>query len=437
MMDKLYEEDSYKKRFGAVVIGCDDIGGGDYRIILDRTAFYPEGGGQRSDTGFLIAECDAAFVKHVKEKNGVIEHIADKPLMSGEPVGGVINWTDRYSRMQNHTGEHIVSGIVRRLFGFENVGFHMGSEYVTIDFDGELAPDDIVNVETLANEAVYGNLPVSARYFSPDAISTIDYRSKKALAGDIRIVTVPGYDACACCGTHVAKTGEVGVIKVVTVQRYKGGSRLSMLCGTDALNDYRFKNAATYNISSLLSAKPGEIVEAVERLQSVADEYKKQLADYKMRYLKIKAEALRSERDTADKVCNTGNICVFEDDLDQNLTRQYCIYLSELAPLAAVFSPKGEAASAGVSQKDADAVADGSSGSGGNDSDSGNSGSGDIGGSGSGECEYRYSICSKEMDARVVGREFNTTFNGRGGGTERMVEGSVTALRGDIEAFFK
>ena len=244
MTDKLYEEDAYLREFEAEVTGCVPAEGG-WLVTLDRTAFYPEGGGQPADTGTL----GGARVLDVHEQEGEILHTTDAPLPVGDRTAGAIDWEARFSRMQQHTGEHIVSGVIHRLFGLDNVGFHMGRDAVTIDLNGELTADDLTRVERLANEAVWENLPVGVEYPAPEALAALDYRSKKELTGRVRIVTVPGSDVCACCGTHVRRTGEIGVIKLLTSQRYKGGVRVWLLCGDRALTDYNEKNAQAYAVS--------------------------------------------------------------------------------------------------------------------------------------------------------------------------------------------
>ena len=206
---RLFDQDAYLGEFEATVERsvCE---GGMYRVLLDQTAFFPEGGGQPADEGTL----DGIFVTDVQEIDGEIWHTVEAPLEPGKTVVGKLDFEKRFSNMQNHCGEHIVSG-------FNNVGFHMGSDVITVDFDGVLTEEQLYDVEQEANEAVLRNVPVTISYPSKEELETMDYRSKKEIEGQVRIVTIEGYDSCACCGTHVAKTGEIRLIKILSAQKYK------------------------------------------------------------------------------------------------------------------------------------------------------------------------------------------------------------------------
>ncbi|MBQ7354450.1 MAG: alanyl-tRNA editing protein, partial [Clostridia bacterium] len=273
MTEKLYYQDPYLFSFTATVRSCDPLGDG-YAVVTDRTAFFPEEGGQYADTGLL----SGIPVLDVQEKNGEILHLLSAPLPVGASVVGQIEEKQRLRKMQNHTGEHIVSGLFHSLYGLSNVGFHLGHDDVTIDLDGELSREDLCKVEYLANEAIWKNLPVRAEFPSPEVLSTLDYRSKLELTQNVRIVTIPGYDVCACCAPHVAYTGEVGQIKLLDFARYKGGVRIHMLCGMDALADYHGRYLATAAISAKLTAPQKEVVDAVERLAADLQEKKAQIA---------------------------------------------------------------------------------------------------------------------------------------------------------------
>lgn len=229
--EKLYETDSHLCDFTAKVLSCEPLSDAEWMVLLDRTAFFPEGGGQPADVGTL----GSALVKDVKEQEGCVQHRTDAPVPVGAEVHGHVDWNRRFPMMQLHSGEHIVSGLVRQLHGFDNVGFHMGSDAVTMDFNGELSDLDLREIEERANEAVFANLAVSALYPEPDRLSGLAYRSKKERVEDVRIVSIPGYDACACCGVHVARTGEIGLIKLLFARRYKGGTRVEMVAGWMAL----------------------------------------------------------------------------------------------------------------------------------------------------------------------------------------------------------
>jgi alanyl-tRNA synthetase len=378
---KLYYEDSYLKTFTARVTECAKQNE-TYSVVLDRTAFYPEGGGQPADIGVL----NTVNVLDVHEHDGVIVHTTDRPLAVGSLVSGGIHWPHRFSLMQQHSGEHIVSGIVSRLFGYDNVGFRMGAKGVTVDFNGELNEYDQALVEYLANEAVYRNLPIQIGYPSPEKLAVLNYRSKKELSGEIRIVTVSDCDVCACCGTHVANTGEVGVIKLLTSQRYKGGTRISLMIGSKALADYDQKALSVDAISVLLSVKPEEVFTGTEHLLAENNALKQEIVALHDQIFEAKASLVEN---------GTKNICLFEEDLMPNDLRKFCLLLCERCNgTAVVFS--------------------------GND-----------------QTGYKYAIGSKSDDVRPLGKEFNQIFHGRGGGSKELVQGSVTGTKDELELFFK
>lgn len=234
-------------------------------------------GGQPADEGTL----DGIFVTDVQEIDGEIWHTVEAPLEPGKTVVGKLDFEKRFSNMQNHCGEHIVSGIVHRIYGFNNVGFHMGSDVITVDFDGVLTEEQLYDVEQEANEAVLRNVPVTISYPSKEELETMDYRSKKEIEGQVRIVTIEGCDSCACCGTHVAKTGEIRLIKILSAQKYKGGVRVTMLSGEKAYADYCLKHINTLGIARLLSVKPEEAGDAVVRLKQKNIEMKKEIKQLK------------------------------------------------------------------------------------------------------------------------------------------------------------
>ncbi|MBQ2752042.1 MAG: alanyl-tRNA editing protein [Oscillospiraceae bacterium] len=380
MTEKLFYKDAYIKEFDAVVLSCEQKGD-NFLIELDKTCFYPEGGGQNADIGMI----DEAIISDVHEKDGIILHTADRPLEVGSSVHGKIDWLHRFSLMQHHTGEHIVSGIVNKLFGLDNVGFHMGSAMVTVDFNGELKPEDIENVELLANRAVFENIEVTADYPDAETLKAMNYRSKKELSGEVRIVTVPGSDRCACCGTHVAKTGEIGLIKLLSPQRYKGGVRIGMLCGERALADYRRKDGDTAAISHLLSAKQHEVTAAVKRVMDEAEALKQQLSLANGRLFDYIIAGL----DKSDKA-----VCVFVDGVTPNDLRKF-------GTLAAAARDGFTAVFCGDDQSG-----------------------------------YRYAVSVKDGDARAFSKAMHAALGGKGGGNNQMVQGSVTAARAEIERYF-
>lgn len=377
---KLYEENAYQRTFRARVLSCE-TGKGGWTVVLDRTAFYPEGGGQPGDQGVL----DRVNVLDTREKGGQVLHCTDAPLPVGGQVTGGINWTLRRRHMQEHTGEHILSGVLHRFFGVHNVGFHMGSACVTLDLDKPLTPRQIALGERLANEAVWRDLPVSVSYPDEGHLRALDYRSKKELSGRVRIVTVPGYDVCACCGTHVAHTGEIGMIKVLDSIHYKGGVRISMLCGDRALADYSRKVAAVAAVSGRLSAKPEAVADAVERLLAEKEGLQQQLAAAQGRLFAALADA-------ASPMPN-GWICAFAEDLSPDALRRFALCLAEKASAgAAAFSGQAGA--------------------------------------------FHYAIAAASGDLRALCREMNAAFQGRGGGKPGLVQGSVQAGRTALESWF-
>ena len=289
MTQKLYYEDSHLKEFTAQVMDCRwDEKKGCYGIVLDRTVFFPEGGGQYADSGTI----QGIFVEDVQEKANEVIHYMKKKLDVGQRIQGSIDFAERFSNMQQHTGEHIVSGLVHRHFGYDNVGFHLGKELVTMDFNGAFTKEQLIGIEHEANEAVTANLAIRVDYPEKEELESLDYRSKKELTGQVRIVTVPGYDVCACCAPHVKYTGEIGMIRLVDAVKYKGGTRVTMACGFRALADYRRKEDNVLEISRLLSAKPYETAEAVKRLQKEKQQGKEKRFRIQSRYLEMRLKEL-------------------------------------------------------------------------------------------------------------------------------------------------
>lgn len=378
MTEKLFYQDSHRSTFTAIVQEVRPSGNG-YEIILDRTAFFPEGGGQSSDTGSL----GGVSVSDVQEIDGKIIHYTDGPLVEGTEVEGCIDWTERFSKMQQHTGEHIVSGLIHKIYGYHNVGFHLGTDSVTLDFNGVVPKEKLHEIEQLANEAVAKNLPVQVLYPTDEELSKISYRSKIEIEGQVRIVVIDGYDVCACCAPHVKQTGEIGLIKLVGMQNYKGGVRISMLCGFRALEDYYQKEKNNREIAVMLSAKEYETAVEVERLQEELAMKKAKIAELERKFLEQKVETL----DISGKI-----VCLFEET-DPVMTRELVnLLLKKGAKMAAVFS--------------------------------GNEREG-----------YRYVLGSRSLDVRENGKLLNEAFHGRGGGKPEMVQGTVQGKREEIEAF--
>ena len=313
-----------------------------------------------------------------------IHNDCDGPLTVGTSVNGQVDRELRLCRMQNHSGEHIFSGTAHRLYGCENVGFHMGEGDLTIDFDRELSEEEIQTIETQANEAVRADLPVEIAFPSSEELAALEYRSKKELSGEVRIVTIPGVDCCACCAPHVNRTGEVGVIKVLNFERHRGGVRLILSCGMWALEDYRRKQQSAAEISALLSAKRDEIAPAVQRLLHERDALKEKNALLAMELIRFKA---------AQQPETEENLCLFEAIPDEIAVRELVNLLMEkTGGLAAVFFP------------------------------------GETGG-------YRYIIGSRSIDLRKASKAINTGIGGRGGGRPEMIQGSASASEDEIRSF--
>lgn len=406
MTEKLFYEDSHLSEFEAEVLSClpSESVRGKYEVKLDRTAFFPEGGGQYADTGSLaVIPCGLeeeegretiVRILDVQEKEGRILHLADGPLAEGCRVKGCIDWDERFMKMQQHTGEHIVSGIIHARFGYNNVGFHLGSEDCTMDFNGGITEGELGEIELAANRAVWANLPVVTLYPSRDELEKMEYRSKIEIEGQVRIIEIPGYDRCACCAPHVDRTGEIGMIKLTNVQRYKGGVRVTMLCGVRALRDYEVKQKQAKEVSAMLCAKENETAEAVRHLKEECAALKGGLAEQEKKLIQYQAERIPAGEDA---------VCVFSEDLRGDSLRilMNCI-LDAGHKLCAVM---GENSGKKGEKSGGNSAADG----------------GDV-------KTYRYVIGSRSVDVRPLAKEFNARFGGRGGGKPEMVQGTVQAV---------
>ena len=381
MTEKLYYTDSHIHEFSARVLSCEKAKKG-FAVILDKTAFFPEGGGQPADTGFI----GPAAVRDVQEQNGEIFHYTDQALTPGEEYACALDWEQRLCRMQNHSGEHIVSGITHKLYGFDNVGFHMGAECMTIDFSGELSWEQLTEIETLANQAVRDDLPVKTCFPGPEALSQMEYRSKLELTRDVRIVEIPGTDRCACCAPHVKRTGEIGLIKLLSAERHRGGVRIELVCGMDALRECRLMQENVTAISGLLSAKRAKSAAAVEQVLAEQARLKERVAELSMALARLKAERFGYTE---------GNICVFDKVLDEVALRELVNLLMEkCGGMAGAFS-------------------------------------------GSDETGYMYIIGSKNIDLRSHSREINAAINGKGGGTAEMIRGRASTSAENIQKIMK
>lgn len=312
MTKKLYYEDAYATAFDATVLSCEEVSGGDsktlYQVILDQTLFFPEEGGQSPDKGAL----GGAKVMDVQIKDEIITHTLDKPLEVGAVVHGELDWKHRFSNMQQHSGEHIFSGTVHRLYGYNNVGFHLSDNIVTMDFNGVLTEEDVAKVEHLVNEMIVKNLPITISYPTKEELKTIEYRSKIEIEGQVRIVTIGDVDVCACCAPHVRYTGEIGILKVMSLQNYKGGVRLSMLCGFRALEAFREKSGIINALTNSLTASQEVLPDRVEKLKASNQDYKYRLAAAKQKLMELKMAELPAEQE---------NVILFEQDIENLVMR--------------------------------------------------------------------------------------------------------------------
>ncbi len=377
---KLYYEDSHLTQFEARVLSCEKVEKG-WEVILDATAFYPEGGGQAADTGRL----GTVRVLDTREQGEIVVHLCDGALEVGARVPGEIDYGPRFLRMQQHSGEHIVSGIIHRRWGFHNVGFHMGSEIITIDFDGVIPARELPEIEAEANRAVWQNLPVKCWYPTEAELPTVFYRTKRALPWPVRIVQVPGFDSCACCGTHVKSTGEIGLIKLFSVMGFRGGTRMEMACGSAALKLLNTAYEQNRLVSQAFSAQITQTGAAALRMNEMLSQQKFRITGLEKRIFQSIAQGYRGK----------GDVLHFEDGLDSAAVRELADAIAEESGgIAAVFS--------------------GSDGQG-----------------------YGYCLVARQGDLRQLGREMNAALQGRGGGKPSFQQGTVRVEKQAILAFFE
>lgn len=372
---KLYDLDAYRVQFDAVVVSCVEMHQKDcdvYQVVLDETLFFPEEGGQSPDTGTV----DGIRVIDVQIQGDVITHTLEQPVAEGATVHGSIDWKHRFYNMQQHSGEHIFSGIVHRRFGFNNVGFHLSDNIVTMDFNGLLSEADVAEVEYEANEVIVSNLPVEVTYPSNGELAVLDYRSKIEIKGQVRIVTIPGVDVCACCAPHVKRTGEIGMLKVMNLSNYKGGVRISILCGFRALAAYREKSDILRAIGGTLSASQELLPGLVEKLKGANQDLSYQLSKAKQELMTFKIQGISPEQE---------NVILFESGIETPVMRSVVNDLTATHKgVCGVFS-------------------------------------------GTEEEGYQFIIGSAESDCRKIVSLLREKAGARGGGSEAMVQGSVQA----------
>ena len=374
MTEKLYYTDPFLQEFTATVTGCEKVKNG-WEVQLDRTAFYPEGGGQPADHGSL----GGAAVSDVRERGGVIYHTCDRALEIGGEVDGKIDFARRFDFMQQHSGEHIVSGILCGRFHCDNVGFHIGHDLVTIDFNAELTPEDVAEVERLANQYIWEDHPIAVTWPDQAELDALHYRSKKALTGAVRIVTWPGADCCACCGTHVRRSGQVGLVKLLSCQKFREGVRIEMAAGGRALAYVNAVLEQNTRVSQLLSARPTATAAAVERVQ-------KELYALRGRVMALEEDDFARK---AERYAGAGDVLLLEGAMSTESIRKLCTAVQESAGgRCAVFA--GE------------------------------------------DGMYQYAVSQPGGDLRALAKEINTALNGRGGGKSAFIQGSVQAAAADI-----
>ena len=383
MTEKLYERDGHLASFEAVVQQIVNMDG-KTAVVLDRTAFFPTGGGQTCDTGGI----NGVRVCRTEESDGIVYHyIEGAPSFAvGDTVTGKIDYEQRFARMQAHSGEHIVSGVAHNLFGTENVGFHMDGLLMTVDLDLPLTDEDIARIEERANEVVYADVPVHAETYSGDALSAIEYRSKKEFTGDVRIVTIEGVDRCACCAPHVSHTGEIGLIKILSRISHRGGVRITLIAGREVYRDYCDKYRQTLRIAALLAAKHSEADFAVEALIAQNRELKNAVYAQKKRYCAAVVAQQKSQ---------SGNAVVFADGCD----------MDELCEISLGMLEK----CSGVS----------------------------VACAGSDENGYTYVATCRGVVMNRYAKQINAALNGRGGGRDEMIRGSFHATKEEISRFFE
>lgn len=379
---RLYDADAYATEFDAVVLSCEkltDKKHTTYAVILDQTLFFPEEGGQSPDKGIL----NESNVLDVQINKDIITHYTDAPLIVGDTVHGVINWQHRFFNMQQHSGEHIFSGIVHERFGFDNVGFHLSDQIVTMDFNGVLSQEDIDSVEWSVNEVISKNIEILISFPSKEELESMSYRSKIEIEGQVRIVTIPGYDVCACCAPHVKRTGEIGMLKVMNVQNYKGGVRISILCGFRALAAFREKNHIVADLMGVLTTGQDKLVDTVSKMKTSNQDLNYQLGVTKQKLLEQKLKDIPDDQT---------NVLLFESDIDAPVMRNVINQLVEThIGICGVFS-------------------------------------------GNEEEGYSFIIGSKEIDCRTIATTLREKLGARGGGSAQMIQGSVNANAREISS---
>ena len=377
--EKLYYQNCHMRQFRAQVLTCSQEGE-RWVITLDATAFYPEGGGQACDLGKL----DDVQVLDVQERDEEILHFCDGPLMPGAVVQGTLDWERRFDLMQQHSGEHIVSGLVHSLLGHHNVGFHVGSDRMEIDFDGPITAEQLRHIEAKANEAVWDNLPIQCWYPSREELPNVFYRTKKALPWPVRLVQMEGVDSCACCGVHVESTGEIGLIKVLSCVKFHQGVRVELACGKRAYDHLTRIFEENRQVSQQLSVPMEQTGEGVRKLSEAVGAEKLRANQLQTRLFAAIAAGYAGQRDVVH----------FEEGLDSAQVRQLADKLVAVVDgFCAVFS----AGANGIS----------------------------------------YCLATRDGDLRLLNQDMTAALDGRGGGKPNFQQGSLKASPAEITDFFQ
>ena len=383
---KLYDTDAYAIEFEATVLSCEEAEGvnscGDkdviYSIVLNQTLFFPEEGGQTPDKGTL----NGVEVLDVQIKGDTITHFVVEPLEENSVVKGILDWQHRFSNMQQHSAEHIFSGLAHHKYGMKNVGFHLSDHIVTMDFNGVFTEEQLQEMEWEVNKAIVANVEIKTGYPSKEILADMEYRSKIEIDGAVRIVEIMGYDVCACCAPHVHRTGEIGMFKIQSAQNYKGGMRISFLCGFRALEEYRRKSEIISELSGILSTNPDNLADHVCKLKTQVQSLKTQLANAKQTLMESKLSKMPTEQK---------NVILFEADLETQVMRNVVnILMENHEGLCGIFV-------------------------------------------GDDETGYNFIIGSKTVNCCDIATKLREALNSRGGGKPQMIQGSVVARAEDIK----
>lgn len=382
MNEKIFYSDPHITRFNAKVLTCESKKDRTFDITLDRTAFFPEAGGQNADSGTI----GTLPVLDVQIKNGIICHTVSHPITPGTEVEGNVDWNRRFDYMQQHSGEHIVSGLLHSRYGFNNVGFHLSDNEVTLDTDGTISCSELREIEAEANRAVYKDIPLKIYFPSPEELKNINYRSKIEIDGPVRIVEIPGFDICACCAPHVDRTGQIGIIKIINAMKHRGGTRINILCGKRALDDYSSNQDSVSSISVMLSSSPDTISHAVERL-------KEENLNRKNRAIALQQQLLQLQISQVPE--SLENVVLFFEELDHIAMRNTINLLCKShSGYCSIFS--------------------------------GNSQDG-----------FHFITGSLKKDCKALVPRLSEIFKARSGGTPQMIQGQISAEKEKIRTFFE